>query len=419
MCLIMGVVAQVMAASARSAFAADTPPVQAEYIPRETADLQQLVAPIALYPDALLAQVLAATTYPDDVIEAARWEDAGNNPQAVDAQPWDSSVKGVARYPSILHYLAGHGDWMNDLGDAFLNQQGDVMSAVQNLRGEALAAGTLVSTAQQTVINEGGYIQIIPTNPDILYAPIYNPLVVYDPPPYAGGDLYTPYITYGLGVDVGDWLDFDLDWYDRGIYFGGWGRDRPWWHDRDHGGIHHYNDTRPGIYRAGQFHDLGSRPINAQADHWTRDNRRPGPRQITRPIAGRANARPERGYARQSSVQTYRPAQSPRGTDASQSSARGKVSRQRAAPGSTRVTPGSPLARVPVRQAPVRQQSARSVPRQSAPPPEARQSAPVRGGAMGGYRNGAAASHSASRGGASRGGGGGSRGGGGGSRGRR
>lgn len=166
--LAMGVFVVIATHPTWTAIAADMPPLPADYVPRDIDELQQAVAPIALYPDALVAQVLAATTYPDDVIVAARWEDAGNNPQGIDAQPWDPSVKGVARYPSILHYLAGNADWMNNLGDAFLNQQADVMSAVQDLRAEALAAGTLTSTAQQTVINEDGYIQITPANPTIV-----------------------------------------------------------------------------------------------------------------------------------------------------------------------------------------------------------------------------------------------------------
>ncbi|MDB5329778.1 MAG: hypothetical protein JWP03_929, partial [Phycisphaerales bacterium] len=316
---------------ARMAPAQNPPPAPSQYYPRSMDELQQLVAPIALYPDALLAQALAASTYPDDVIAAARWEDAGNNPQGADAQPWDSSVKGVARYPDVLHYMASNGDWMNDLGDAFLNQQGDVMSAVQNMRGEALAAGTLASTPEQTVINQDGYIQIIPTDPQYLYAPIYDPQVVYAPPEYVVGQAYPTYIRYGPRVEVGDWLDYDLDWHDRAIYSGRWGRDRPWWHDRDeHGGYHYLND-RPGVYRPGEFRDQGGRPIQVQASHWARDDRRPAPRRAPGPAARPNNDRPDRGYPQRQPAANNRPAESPRGTDVSRQAERGRTSRGQAA----------------------------------------------------------------------------------------
>jgi hypothetical protein len=378
----------------------------ADEAPLDTDDLQHLVAPIALYPDALLAQVLAATTYPDDVVAAAKWEDAGNSPANADSQPWDSSVKGVARYPSVLHYLASNAEWMNDLGDAFINQQADVMSAVQTLRGEALAAGTLVNTPQQTVINEDGYIQIIPTNPDVLYAPIYDPNVVYAPPPYAVGQAFPDYITFGPAVAVGDWLDFDLDWYDHGIYHGNWGHDRPWWHG---GPPPHYLQDRPGLYQPGRFKDGGGHVINSPADHWTRDAKRPAPHPINRPVAQLNNARPERGYPAPAGRENQ-PAESPRAADVARASDRGRESRA-AAPAPVRAQPvrsepvsAEPARAEPVRSEPVRAEPARAAaPREAAPPPEARSSAPVRGGAMGGYQNGAAASASASRGAASRG----------------
>ncbi len=428
----------------QTAFALPAPAIAVAYVPRDIAEVQQLVSPIALYPDALLAQVLAATTYPDDVMAASRWEDQGNNLQAIDAQPWDPSVKGVARYPSILHYLAGQPDWMNNLGDAFLNQQSDVMSAVQNLRGNALAAGTLTSTPQQTVINEDGYIQIIPTNPAIVYVPIYNPQVVYAPPPYIPGDPYPQYVTYGPGVDVGDWLGYDIDWHDRAMYYGHWGRDRPWWHehDRDHSDFHRYVDDRPGIYRPGLFRDRGGHPIEAQASHWARDEHRPAPRPVDRPAPSRPIERPERGYPQRSPAPPDSRAPTPRtpnnvptygrGTDVSRQSDRGRASRQNAAPQPPQPAPhpaptpkaqprpapqparveparAQPARVEPARVEPPRAQPAhpeptRTTPRQSTPPPAARPSAPVKGGAMGGYQRGADASHNASRGTQSRGG---------------
>ena len=384
------------------------PPVA--YAVRGMDELEQLVAPVALYPDALLAQVLAASTYPGEVIAAAQWEDAGNNPLAANSQPWDSSVAGVARYPSVLHYMAAHADWLNGLGDAFLNQQSDVMSAVQLLRAEALAAGTLFSTPQQTVLNQDGYIQIIPTDPRFVFAPIYDPQVVFAPPPYAVGQAFPTYVTFGPQVEVGDWLDFDLDWHDRTLYSGRWGSDRPWWHFKDWGGDYHYLNDRPGAYRPGAFRDRGGRPINAEAAHWARDTRKPPPRPVAGPVRPTIQ-RPERGYAKPGPPAPNRPAEVPRGADVAKQSERGRTSLGRAAPPPTVAAPRSPQ---PVREAPrpvtpappARAPApvpAAGVARQARPAPEARPSAPTRGGAMGGYQSGAAASNSAARGSTSRG----------------
>lgn len=133
-----------------------------EYAPLNMDDLENLAGPVALYPDAVLAQLLTAATYPLDVVSAAQWLDAGNNPDNADSQDWDDSVKGLVRFPDALHYLAAHVDWMNDLGEAFLNQQSDLMTAVQNLRAEAWSAGNLASNDDQQVIEDGNIIQIIP-----------------------------------------------------------------------------------------------------------------------------------------------------------------------------------------------------------------------------------------------------------------
>jgi hypothetical protein len=372
--------------------------VPAAYVPLTIDQLQPLAAPVALYPDALLAQVLAASTYPDDVIAAARWEDAGNNPAGIDAQPWDSSVKGVARYPAILHYMASNADWMNQLGGAFLNQQADVMAAVQDLRARALAVGTLTSTPQQTVINQDGYIQIIPTDPQYLCAPIYDAGLIYSPPPIIAGVAYPSYITFGPPIEVGDWLDFDLDWHDHALYSGHWGRDRPWWR---HDASFRYLNDRPGIYRPGAFRDAQNHPIEAQAGRWERDNRRPPPRPMAAP-ARPALERPERGYA-PAPPEVQRPLQTGRSADVARQSQRGQASRQETVHNQPRPEPQR--APGPVRPAPRPEpqrapEPARPAPR---PAPEARPSAPTRGGAVGGYQNGQAAQHSAERGAASRG----------------
>lgn len=164
----------------------------------DAAQLDQLLAPIALYPDALLAQILMASTYPLEVVEAARWvEDPahaalkGNElVSALEPLGWDPSVKALVPFPSVLQMMNSRLDWIQKLGDAFLAQQADVMDAVQRLRRQAQSAGTLVSTPQQTVTTEGETIVIEPASPDVLYVPAYDSGVVYGPWPYPD---YPPY----------------------------------------------------------------------------------------------------------------------------------------------------------------------------------------------------------------------------------
>ncbi len=195
-------------------------------------ELDQLLAPIALYPDALLAQVLMASTYPLDVVSAERWVRA--NPglkdkalqDALDKQPWDPSVKSLAVFPQVLMMMSEQLDWTQKLGDAFLAQQKDVLATAQTLRAKAQAQGNLKDTPEQKVATtqEGSttVIKIEPTNPEVVYVPTYNPTVVYGSwwwpayPPYyyyppgyvAGGAL----LGFTAGVIVGGALWGNANW---------------------------------------------------------------------------------------------------------------------------------------------------------------------------------------------------------------
>src|ERR1700687_4379312 len=161
-------------------------------------ELQQLVAPIALYPDSLVAQILAASAFPEQVVEADRWVQA--NPdlkgdalgQAVDQQPWDPSVKALTAFPSVLGNIDKNLSWTSSLGDAYYNQQQDVMDAVQVMRQRAQEAGNLKTTPQQTVTTQGSTVIIQPSDPTVVYVPAYDPWVVYGGPigPWPGGDPY-------------------------------------------------------------------------------------------------------------------------------------------------------------------------------------------------------------------------------------
>ena len=191
-------------------------------------ELEQLAAPIALYPDALVAQILMASTYPLEVVEAARWSKA--NPKvkdkaledAMQQQRWDPSVKSLAAFPQVLAMMDAKLDWTQKLGDAFLAQQKELMDAVQRLRAKAQVAGNLKSGKEQTVKVEqqdGSTVYIIePASPQVVYVPTYNPTIVYGPWPYPG---YPPYYYYPPGPPPGA----VFFWFSAGVIVGSamWG----------------------------------------------------------------------------------------------------------------------------------------------------------------------------------------------------
>jgi hypothetical protein len=200
--------------------------------------LDQLVAPIALYPDALVAQILAASTYPTQVVEADRWVQAQGQAPAdqiaagANSQPWDPSVKALAAFPSVLSQMDRNMQWTTDLGNAYYNQPQDVMDAVQRMRQRAQQAGTLQSTPQQTVSEDDGDIDIAPANPEVVYVPVYNPWVMYGPPVVAfpGYYYYPPpgvfvgvgfgfRIGFGFGVPIHPWAPWGWGWHNWGC---GW-----------------------------------------------------------------------------------------------------------------------------------------------------------------------------------------------------
>ena len=220
--------------------------------------LDDLVAPIALYPDELLSQIMVACTYPLEVVEAYQWQQ--RNPgltgpaltQAAQQQNWDPSVQALVVFPDVLKRLNDDVTWTTNLGNAFLAQQQDVMDAVQRMRQRAQQAGRLQSTPQENVVNtsEGGqpYIGIEPANPDVIYVPVYDPAWIWGPPlwyPYPSW--YWPprsfltgglYFGFGGAINVG--LFFGAGWHG----WGGWGW-HPGWGNRsvivNNSFIHQYN----------------------------------------------------------------------------------------------------------------------------------------------------------------------------------
>ena len=204
----------------------NTPPAGAEPgAPMSAQQLDDLVAPIALYPDPLLGEVLAASTYPMEIAEAEQWvrdHPSWKPSKLMDKakkENWDPSIQGLVAFPDVLARLTQNIGWTTQLGNAFLAQQADVMQAVQRMRAQAQAKGTLHSTPQETVTtqNQGGQtvIDIEPANPDVWYVPNYNPAYIWGPPVWGFyPPLFYPGIDFGLVWDPG---------IDLGLYFGGWG----------------------------------------------------------------------------------------------------------------------------------------------------------------------------------------------------
>ena len=206
-------------------------PAASRAITRSAAQLERLVGPVALYADPLLAQLLLAATFPDQVRDAAAHVRA-NGAADIDAQPWDVSVKAVAHYPTVLNLLDSKPEWMDELGQAYATQSADVMAAVQRLRQAAVARGNLVTTPQHQVVVESSQVAIWPANPRVIYVPVYDPDVVYVR--YAGSYGLRPYVSFGFGYPMGPWFIYDTDWPRFRLVYTGWigggwiARSRPW-----------------------------------------------------------------------------------------------------------------------------------------------------------------------------------------------
>ena len=214
----------VSAAHAQGTASSTSPP------PFKAEELDALLAPIALYPDSLLAQILMASTYPLEVVQAARWSKA--NPKLdgdaavkkVEGESWDVSVKSLVAFPNVLEMMNEKLDWTQKLGDAFLAQQKDVAAAIQRLRRQAQNAGNLQSNQQQVVRSEAQTIIIEPAQPQVVYVPAYNPTVVYGTWPYPA---YPPYYYPGVtawypGSAFVSGLAWGVGFAAAGAMFGGW-----------------------------------------------------------------------------------------------------------------------------------------------------------------------------------------------------
>ena len=280
-------------APAETAAPAATPAEgEAEQSPENSAftreELEKLLAPIALYPDPLLAQMLPASAYPVQIVQAQRWLDknkalvAKNDYSGIDNQNWDPAVKALARFPDVIKLMSADLDWTTDLGDAEVNQPQDVAEVIQDLRAKAEAAGTLKTTDQQTVERveasappgagapqgstapqaAASYISIQPTDPSTVYVPTYDAAAVYQP--YTG---IAPLLGFGAGIAVGAlWNNNYWNWGTGAIYPPTWAGYSGWRGGVNNGNVNIGNNVnvgnsikpwRPnGDYRPG----MGSKP---------------------------------------------------------------------------------------------------------------------------------------------------------------
>jgi Protein of unknown function (DUF3300) len=234
-------------------------------------ELRQLVAPIALYPDALVAQILAAATYPTQIVEADRWMQRHSNlkgddlAKEVDKQDWDPSVKALTQFPSVLENMDKNLSWSSSLGEAYVNFPQDVTDAVQELRQEAKKSGHLNSSDQEKVTTQGNTIIIEPANPEVVYVPAYDPWLVYGAPIIAYPGWYpVPGIfwggvglSFGVGFGIGyfggfgwGWGHWGYDWHGRRAFF-----DHHEYishsHEFGHDGFHHGDFNHGGFDHGG------------------------------------------------------------------------------------------------------------------------------------------------------------------------
>ncbi len=264
-----------------------TPPLNPDQI-------DQLMGPIALYPDALVALILPASTVPTDIVLAQRYLSGGGDPEQIDNQPWNDSVKGLARYPMLIQWLDENLTWTQQLGGAFLNQPDAIMESVQRLRVRARANGTLTSTPQQKLVLDGDVIEIVPAQPDVIYVPYYDPNLVYGQPGYYGGP---PYVTFGVGFAAGYWLAYDFNWHSHVVVVGdrhhNWSEHHDWDHHSGPSGKPNYGNNwhpwTPPVRPPSP--DSRPRPLSSDLPAWPQP--RPHPR--TRPSSGPQHRAPTPG----------------------------------------------------------------------------------------------------------------------------
>lgn len=277
--------------------AAEPESTASERLTRE--EIEVLVGPIALYPDTLVALILPASTRTADVVLATRFLNQGGDPATLDAQPWEDSVRALARYPEVIRYLDENLAWTQRLGDCFILQPVEVMDAIQAVRLRARQRGLLSDTDEQSVIVEEGEVRIVPARSTVIYVPRYNVDYLYVSEYWNAG----PFLTFGIGYGIGSWLSYDCDWRHHRVrvvhrppewkHRPDW-RSRPVyrqvdrernWHDwkpaKPHPRTHYSNHPPPNTYRAPTYAATPPRPhYESRSDRRANEvsNRAPQPR---------------------------------------------------------------------------------------------------------------------------------------------
>lgn len=263
--------------------AAAAAPPPAVPVAAQPSPLERLIGPIALYPDPLLALVLPACTVPSDISAARAYLVQYGDPSRLDSQPWDPSVRALARYPAVIQWLADNPEWTREVGLVFLENPGDVLAAIQRLRRGAIASGALASNAQQQDYSENGETSILPGQADALYVPVYDSDMYF----WGIGGPEGSDLSYSGPFGVGPWLSFYLDWGGYEVWTGGWDS----WHG---GGVWHpphagHNHPPPGAHPwPHPVHPKG--PTGAQPDRHPDYRATPHPTRSTPASLGHAGA---------------------------------------------------------------------------------------------------------------------------------
>ncbi|MHB1457114.1 MAG: DUF3300 domain-containing protein [Armatimonadota bacterium] len=223
-------------------------------------ELDVIMGPIALYPDPLIAQILPACTYHDQLVNADYYVGRDYSPRDLDSRDWDVSVRALTYYPSVLHGLANKPNWTIAVGQAYVNEPTHVMWSIQRLRSRARQYGYLTTNRYQRVYNDGGYYRIVPVQPRYIYVPQYDPQIVYV---QRRSSLTSNLISFGLGLLIGSWLNRDVDWHRHRVYYHGWDDDDDGWVRRSRRYV-----TINNYYVNNDYRD---RPISVDRNIRTRD----------------------------------------------------------------------------------------------------------------------------------------------------
>jgi len=288
--------------------------------------LDALVAPIALYPDPLLGQVLVASTYPLEIVQLQQWlaKNKGLKDKAltdaVAKQPWDPSIQGMAALPDVVKRLGDDIQWTTELGNAFLAQQSDVMDAVQRMRKKAQGTGALKTTEQQKVetkvVEQKTVIVVQQANPEVVYVPTYNPVVVYGPPVYAYPPIYYPPPPPPGSVFAASMISFGVGMMVGAAFHGGWGYGCGWGHNDINVNVNNNYNRNANINRGGNT-------------SWSHNPQHRG----AAPYANRTTANQYGGTARGDSLSSRQASARTQGTQASRAGGAG-ASAQSAGSGS-------------------------------------------------------------------------------------